>query len=96
MIDVQGFAAVGGVFLAMMTLFGGLYLWLLRDMKQDIRELRADVKQDIRELSDRMDRIHSDLLDRMDRNHREMLNLLHGHTHTPEGQAVVFRLQHEE
>ena len=76
MIDVQGFAAVGGVFLAMMTLFGGLYLWLLRDMKQDIRELRADVKQDIRELSDRMDHIHSDLLDRMDRNHREMLNLL--------------------
>ena len=85
MMDVQGLATVGGVFLAMMTLFGGIYLWLLRDMKQDIREL-----------SNRMDRIHSDLLDRMDRNHREMLNLLQGHTHTTEGQAVVFRLQNEE
>ena len=92
MIDVQGFAAVGGVFLAMMTLFGGLYLWLLRDMKQDIRELRTDM----RDLNNKVDRIHSDLLDRMDRNHREMLNLLQGHTHTTEGQAVVFRLQHEE
>ena len=66
MIDVQGFAAVGGVFLAMMTLFGVLFLWLLRDMKQDIRELRTDM----RDLNNKVDRIHSDLLDRMDRNHR--------------------------
>jgi pantothenate kinase-related protein Tda10 len=85
MIGETAFFTFLGVMVGFMTIIVTIFLWQLTDIKRDM-------VGNFRELNGKLDRHYRELSDKMDRN----LELLHRHTHTSEGQAIVFRSQTEE